>query len=56
MEIVQTVKAEGLELSNNEIDERVDRAINRREVWSLHKLSSAPVLTEPGFHNRARPH
>ena len=56
VEIVQTAEAEGLKLSNNDIDERVDRAMNRREVRSLHKLYSAPVLMEPGFHDRARPH
>jgi hypothetical protein len=35
-DIVQTAEAEGLELNNQQIDERIDRAMNRRDVRSLH--------------------
>jgi len=35
IEIIETAEDEGLELNNQQIDERVDRAINRRTVRSL---------------------
>ena len=35
IEIVEMAENEGLELNNQQIDERVDRAINRRTVRSL---------------------
>ena len=35
IEIVEMAEDEGLELNNQQIDERVDRAINRRAVRSL---------------------
>jgi hypothetical protein len=35
IEIVEMAEDEGLELNNQQIDERVDRAINRRTVRSL---------------------